>query len=88
MTILLLKSNPRLHYMTKDKVLFSTIIKENKTKSSNLISLTIPKQAIQVLDSKPDYFEIIIFPDRIQLIPHEFKFVSEKKESTKKKRKN
>ena len=82
MIILLLKSNPRLHCMTKDKVLFSTIIKKNKTKSSNSIHITIPKLAIQAFDSKPHYFELRVFPDRIELRPHEFKFVSGKSKLT------
>lgn len=71
--------------MVDDKILFSTIIKKYKTESDNSIRITIPKSAIQVSNSVSDFFEVRAYSNRIEIRPHEFKFVSEKKEAPKKK---
>jgi len=80
--ILLLKTGLKLPCMVNDKVLFSTIIKKYKIESDNSTKITIPRDAILVSNSESDFFEVRAYSDRIEVRPHQFKFVGEKQGNT------
>jgi|APSaa5957512535_1039671.scaffolds.fasta_scaffold171770_1 hypothetical protein len=66
--------------MSESKTLYSSIIKKIHHQANNKTTrITIPKEAIQLANLESDFYEIKAYRNRIEIRPHSFKFVSERK---------
>lgn len=64
--------------MDENKILYSTIIKKYSGEQYFPAKISIPKPAIHAFGSKPYFFELRVFSDRIELKSHNFKFIENK----------
>ena len=61
--------------MDEDEPVCPTIVKKHSTRKYYPNMITIPKPDLEIIKSKPIFFEVNAYPDKIVIRPLEFKFL-------------